>query len=270
MSGGDTGLAQYVDSECARSLLQPRSPGSARQQVARADRLPMGHPPLRAAPSCAAAARCRRRLLPAACSNSALPLHCRSHGVNHHQRRPDNSGASAAGLAIIAAAAPATTAATPPWHLPPPHPLPPACAHLLSLCWVLQGTLRGYDQATNLILDECHERVYSSKARGFSQRPWSSRVPHQQQPKQRRPARPAAPLLRGGRSPAGPGSSPGRSARLAGRLCAQRWLAGSPGASRSPACPRAHPLPPPHHHSTAQSGVEQLVLGLYVIRGDNM
>ncbi|EFN59912.1 hypothetical protein CHLNCDRAFT_132948 [Chlorella variabilis] len=25
------------------------------------------------------------------------------------------------------------------------------------------GTLRGYDQATNLILDECHERVYSSK-----------------------------------------------------------------------------------------------------------
>ena len=27
----------------------------------------------------------------------------------------------------------------------------------------LQGTLRGYDQATNLILDECHERVYSTK-----------------------------------------------------------------------------------------------------------
>ncbi|KAL4434612.1 hypothetical protein ABPG77_002735 [Micractinium sp. CCAP 211/92] len=26
------------------------------------------------------------------------------------------------------------------------------------------GTLRGYDQATNLILDECHERVYSSKS----------------------------------------------------------------------------------------------------------
>jgi hypothetical protein len=32
------------------------------------------------------------------------------------------------------------------------------------LC-LLQGTLRGYDQATNLILDECHERVYSSKVR---------------------------------------------------------------------------------------------------------
>ena len=29
----------------------------------------------------------------------------------------------------------------------------------------MQGTLRGYDQATNLILDECHERVYSSKVR---------------------------------------------------------------------------------------------------------
>lgn len=26
-----------------------------------------------------------------------------------------------------------------------------------------QGILRGYDQATNLILDECHERVFSSK-----------------------------------------------------------------------------------------------------------
>ncbi|KAK9825875.1 hypothetical protein WJX81_008005 [Elliptochloris bilobata] len=26
------------------------------------------------------------------------------------------------------------------------------------------GILRGYDQATNLILDECHERVYSSKS----------------------------------------------------------------------------------------------------------
>ena len=27
----------------------------------------------------------------------------------------------------------------------------------------LQGLLRGYDQATNLILDECHERVFSVK-----------------------------------------------------------------------------------------------------------
>ncbi|KAK9816842.1 hypothetical protein WJX72_005812 [[Myrmecia] bisecta] len=25
------------------------------------------------------------------------------------------------------------------------------------------GVLRGYDQATNLILDECHERVFSTK-----------------------------------------------------------------------------------------------------------
>lgn len=28
----------------------------------------------------------------------------------------------------------------------------------------LQGVLRGFDQTCNLILDECHERVYSSKA----------------------------------------------------------------------------------------------------------
>ena len=28
------------------------------------------------------------------------------------------------------------------------------------------GVLRGYDQATNMILDECHERVYSMQARG--------------------------------------------------------------------------------------------------------
>ncbi|KAK9834122.1 hypothetical protein WJX84_008294 [Apatococcus fuscideae] len=25
------------------------------------------------------------------------------------------------------------------------------------------GTLKGYDQATNVILDDCHERVYSTK-----------------------------------------------------------------------------------------------------------
>ena len=28
---------------------------------------------------------------------------------------------------------------------------------------IAQGVLKGYDQATNLILDECHERVYSTK-----------------------------------------------------------------------------------------------------------
>jgi small nuclear ribonucleoprotein (snRNP)-like protein len=27
----------------------------------------------------------------------------------------------------------------------------------------MQGTLRGFDQATNIILDESHERVYSRK-----------------------------------------------------------------------------------------------------------
>ena len=34
---------------------------------------------------------------------------------------------------------------------------------LTLLCGVAQGILRGFDQATNMILDECHERVYSSK-----------------------------------------------------------------------------------------------------------
>lgn len=29
---------------------------------------------------------------------------------------------------------------------------------------IIVGILRGYDQATNLILEECHERVYSSKS----------------------------------------------------------------------------------------------------------
>lgn len=28
---------------------------------------------------------------------------------------------------------------------------------------IMQGVLRGFDQATNLILDESHERVYSTK-----------------------------------------------------------------------------------------------------------
>lgn len=36
-----------------------------------------------------------------------------------------------------------------------------ACKGLISFC--VQGVLRGFDQATNLILDESHERVYSTK-----------------------------------------------------------------------------------------------------------
>lgn len=84
---------------------------------------------------------------------------------------------------------------------------------------LLQGTLRGYDQATNLILDECHERVYSSKV----------------------------------------GQRVGPAARL--------------GISHAPAAsgPGVDPPPRPLASCTPQqSGVEQLVLGLYVIRGDNM
>nr|GMD00731.1 sm-like protein LSM8 [Ipomoea batatas] len=30
-------------------------------------------------------------------------------------------------------------------------------------CFFVQGILKGFDQATNLILDESHERVYSTK-----------------------------------------------------------------------------------------------------------
>ena len=41
-------------------------------------------------------------------------------------------------------------------HSTTPHP--PPC-HVPSP----QGILRGFDQATNIILDECHERVFSAK-----------------------------------------------------------------------------------------------------------
>ena len=32
----------------------------------------------------------------------------------------------------------------------------------------IQGNLRGFDQVTNLILDGCHERIYSSTVRKAS------------------------------------------------------------------------------------------------------
>ena len=37
-----------------------------------------------------------------------------------------------------------------------PHPAPSPLSYI-------QGILRGFDQATNIILDECHERVFSTK-----------------------------------------------------------------------------------------------------------
>ena len=43
------------------------------------------------------------------------------------------------------------------------------------------GVLRGYDQATNMILDECHERVYSMQAR-VGGRSWSTCMPMQHTP----------------------------------------------------------------------------------------
>ena len=70
---------------------------------------------------------------------------------------------------------------------------------------LLQGVLRGYDQETNLILDQCHERVYSTKVR------------------------PATDLVAG---------------------CT---------------LPRLQLT-----YLDIQAGVEQLMLGLYMIRGDNM
>lgn len=33
----------------------------------------------------------------------------------------------------------------------------------VNLFFIVQGVLKGFDQATNLILDESHERVYSTK-----------------------------------------------------------------------------------------------------------
>ena len=41
--------------------------------------------------------------------------------------------------------------------------LPNAALTTNNLKQMAQGVLKGYDQATNLILDECHERVYSTK-----------------------------------------------------------------------------------------------------------
>lgn len=110
---------------------------------------------------------------------------------------------------------------------------------LLPGCPWLQGTLRGYDQATNLILDECHERVYSSKARSGS---WA-RVHSCRQQR----------VFTTALSAIAPNES-------------SAWLF----------CPLLHLCCPSRAQPTrlclpaVQSGVEQLVLGLYVIRGDNM
>ncbi len=35
---------------------------------------------------------------------------------------------------------------------------------LVELSFNTQGTLKGFDQTINLVLDECHERVYSANA----------------------------------------------------------------------------------------------------------
>ena len=68
-------------------------------------------------------------------------------------------------LVAVARAVPgvAATRALPPHAGPPPTHPPAAAAVVAAAPLLLQGTLRGFDQATNLILDECHERVYSSK-----------------------------------------------------------------------------------------------------------
>eukprot|EP00854_Cymbomonas_tetramitiformis_P003226 gene3226-4070_t len=42
-----------------------------------------------------------------------------------------------------------------------------SCDHqfiIIMFITITRGVLRGFDQTTNLILDECHERVYSTKS----------------------------------------------------------------------------------------------------------
>jgi U6 snRNA-associated Sm-like protein LSm8 len=45
-----------------------------------------------------------------------------------------------------------------------------AVTDALALAYHVQGILRGYDQATNLVLADAHERVFSTKA-GVEQLP---------------------------------------------------------------------------------------------------
>lgn len=103
------------------------------------------------------------------------------------------------------------------------------------------GLLRGYDQATNLILDECHERVYSSKARQLQRRclPAATAIGSIR-------ARGVAESCRAGQQNAGHAGSQAPKPLI-----------------RQLTSPPARPLP-------VQAGVEQLVLGLYVVRGDNV
>lgn len=76
----------------------------------------------------------------------------------------------------------------------------------------VQGTLRGYDQKTNLILDKCHERVFSSRVSFSWEEVWCKAFRD-------------------------------LNAENAGMLTFEIVL---------------------------QEGVEQVILGLYVVRGDNM
>ena len=37
-----------------------------------------------------------------------------------------------------------------------------SCVPIITIFLGVQGLLKGFDQHTNLVLDECHERVYSA------------------------------------------------------------------------------------------------------------
>ena len=113
------------------------------------------------------------------------------------------------------------------------------------LDYLLQGILRGYDQATNLILDECFERVYSTKVRR-----------HCLCARQHESRRALRLLL----------------CLFFTTFCPEDQLraAGLGRGACNHACRRALPRPTPRSAACPQSGVEQLVLGLYVVRGDNM
>ena len=138
------------------------------------------------------------------------PLVC-SNRVCDHKRRANDSGepraarppASHRSCAALARHGCRTVGASQPASQPgsdcecccPLH----ACLHSLLRCSaavLLQGTLRGYDQATNLILDECHERVYSSKVSGSPSSRHCPAAPLTRCPAAPLPRCPAAPLPR--------------------------------------------------------------------------
>ena len=95
----------------------------------------------------------------------------------------------------------------------------------------MQGTLKGYDQATNLVLHDCHERVYSLQVgHGNSD------------------CTPCASQFTWGTT----------DTRAANVMCLQALVGGQSWSLRVVM------------HAGMQKGMERQMLGLQVVRGDNM